>query len=382
MHSIRVPQAVEELHPKAAEVSTPDMIPLRAIQTSRPGKITGSTLLHMQRTLGNAAVQRTLANHSGSAGCSCTACRVQRYSKIEPRQAVQRCAACAEAREEQPATAQRWFGDDDSESADGAESASQPESSGENSAAPESSGPTAENDAPAPDWSGPTAENDAAAPESASGDDSGSWTDWLPDFGDSNEDAPTSDEPQSGEDTPAEGESGEGEVSYGLPADTRQMPSVIDYGAMAGVFDAEGFCKWDNISGDANNDAIVATTLPNGKIKATGTTVMTFSSTAEYTLPGVPASIKSDCEREKYQKAIDTTLRAHEEQHKAAFLTYNGTASAPVNVTADSESALLGAVSAATLDPTNEKRYNAAKAKSAAVDPAGGFKFTPDLSGC
>jgi len=371
MHSVRVPQAIEELHPNVAAVSTPDMLPLRAVQTSRPGHIAGSTLLHIQRTLGNAAAQRTLANHSASVGCSCTACRVQRYSKAEPRQTIQRCAACAEAREEQPAIAQRWFGDDDSEDAESAEPASQPEaSSGENSSAPQSEGPTAENDAP--------------VPESASGDDSGSWSDWLPDFGNPDQDAPTPGDPESGEETPAEGELGEdaGEVGYGLPGDSRQMPSVIDYGAMAGIFDAEGFCKWDGIDGSANNDAIVTTTLPTGKIRATGKTVMTFTSTAEYTLPGVPASITSDCERKKYQTAIDTTLRAHEEKHKAAFLTYNGTASAPVNVTADSESALLDAVSAATLTPTNETRYNAAKAKSAAVDPAGGFKFTPDLSGC
>ncbi|MHB8624835.1 MAG: hypothetical protein ACYDBJ_00335 [Aggregatilineales bacterium] len=183
-------------------------------------------------------------------------------------------------------------------------------------------------------------------------------------------------------DTNSDDSSGDaGEVSYGLAGDTRSMPSVTDYGK-AGIFDAEGYCKWDNIDSNSNNDQIVTTTLPNKKIKATGTTVMTFTSTAEYTLPSVPAAITNSCERAKYQTAIDTTLRAHEEKHKAAFLTYNGTASAQVNVTADDNDALLAAVSAATLTPTTDARYDAAKKKSSDVDPKGGFVFQPDLSGC
>ncbi len=342
--------------------------------TARQGKLSAATMFHVQRIYGNSVAQRMLANHTSARGCSCLACKplIRPSASVQASPAVQRCggkagcgcASCSGQQEEEQAgqSVQRWLWDDDSDS-DGTNSGDSSSSQSDS----DSSG----------SWFNSSDSEPASSNEPASSSDSdGGSSSWWPFGGDSeSEDSEDSNQTESDPDEDA------GEVSYGLPGDSRTRPAVTHYGKL-GVYDAEGYCKWDNIESDANNDKIVTTTLPNGKIKATGTTVMTFTSTADYTLPSVPSTITNDCEKQKYQKAIDTTLRAHEEQHKAGFLTYNGTASAAVNVTADNETALLAAVTAATLDPTTDARYNAAKKKSSDVDPPGGFKFTPDLSGC
>jgi hypothetical protein len=67
-------------------------------------------------------------------------------------------------------------------------------------------------------------------------------------------------------------------------------------------------------------------------IVATGTVISTFRSTITVTLPPVPDGL-SACETAAVRRFINTTLRNHEQQHVAAFKTYNGTVRTPFTYT-------------------------------------------------
>jgi hypothetical protein len=60
----------------------------------------------------------------------------------------------------------------------------------------------------------------------------------------------------------------------------------------------------------------------------TGTVVSTFTANPLITLPSVPEGL-NECERKAVQNFINTTLKAHEQQHVAAFNTYKGTVKTP-----------------------------------------------------
>ena len=67
-------------------------------------------------------------------------------------------------------------------------------------------------------------------------------------------------------------------------------------------------------------------------ISSKGTITSTFKSTITITLPDVPSGF-SKCETKAVKKFIRTTLKPHEEQHKAAFKKYNGTVKTPYEYT-------------------------------------------------
>jgi hypothetical protein len=60
----------------------------------------------------------------------------------------------------------------------------------------------------------------------------------------------------------------------------------------------------------------------------TGTVVSVFTTNPQVTLPSVPSGL-NECEQRAVQNFINTTLRAHEMQHVAAFNTYRGTVRTP-----------------------------------------------------
>ncbi len=60
----------------------------------------------------------------------------------------------------------------------------------------------------------------------------------------------------------------------------------------------------------------------------TGTVVSVFTTNPQITLPTVPSGL-NECEQRAVQNFINTTLRAHEQQHVAAFNTYRGTVRTP-----------------------------------------------------
>lgn len=59
-------------------------------------------------------------------------------------------------------------------------------------------------------------------------------------------------------------------------------------------------------------------------ITSSGTITSTFTASPTVSLPSVPSGL-NECETNAVQTFINTTLRAHENQHVAAFNTYNGT---------------------------------------------------------
>jgi hypothetical protein len=59
-----------------------------------------------------------------------------------------------------------------------------------------------------------------------------------------------------------------------------------------------------------------------------GTVVSVFTTNPQITLPSVPSGL-NECEHNAVQSFINTTLRAHEQQHVAAFNTYRGRVRTP-----------------------------------------------------
>lgn len=66
----------------------------------------------------------------------------------------------------------------------------------------------------------------------------------------------------------------------------------------------------------------------NPCVHVTGNLVITFTVTTRVTLPRVPRGLTA-CQRERVRAAIRDTLSPHEDQHVAAFETYNGTVTLP-----------------------------------------------------
>jgi hypothetical protein len=98
----------------------------------------------------------------------------------------------------------------------------------------------------------------------------------------------------------------------------------------------------------------------------TGTIVSTFAANPTVTLPAVPSGL-SDCERLAVQNFINTTLRAHELQHLAAFNTYN--AVIRTRYTYNGCASGLDAYIQSQHDAVEVARRSAADAQSAALDP-------------
>lgn len=67
-------------------------------------------------------------------------------------------------------------------------------------------------------------------------------------------------------------------------------------------------------------------------IRYRGTIVSKFKANPAVTLPSVPSGL-DECEEAAVRQFINTTLRAHEQEHVAAFNTYNGTVRTPFTYT-------------------------------------------------
>lgn len=108
-------------------------------------------------------------------------------------------------------------------------------------------------------------------------------------------------------------------------------------------------------------------------VHVTGTVVTDYQVTTTVTLPRVPDGL-TPCQRERVQDAINNVLAPHEQEHVAAFETYNGTTRQPFDLTlcrAQFPQAIRDMVR------TEERqRRAAAQAASDALDP---FNFEVDL---
>ncbi len=109
----------------------------------------------------------------------------------------------------------------------------------------------------------------------------------------------------------------------------------------------------------------------------TGTLQVTYHVDVKVTMPDVPDGLNA-CEEGKVRQFINTTLRAHENEHVRRFSTYNGTKNIPVNITGCGESDIKDQVQALH-DADEQKRQADAQALSDAIDP---FTRSIDLSDC
>jgi hypothetical protein len=99
----------------------------------------------------------------------------------------------------------------------------------------------------------------------------------------------------------------------------------------------------------------------------TGTRVASYRVTTRVSLPAVPAGL-SKCEADAVRQFINTTLRAHELEHKRRFETYNGQVSVPVDITACGLAEVTKQIAAEQATEAADRKQ-AANDLSAEIDP-------------
>jgi hypothetical protein len=105
---------------------------------------------------------------------------------------------------------------------------------------------------------------------------------------------------------------------------------------------------------------------PPDCVTASGVIVSRFKANPAITLPAVPDGL-SECEARAVARFINTTLRRHEQQHVAAFNTYNGVVRTPYSFTGCKGE--LDSYLQSKHDAINTVRQDAANARSNALDP-------------
>jgi hypothetical protein len=108
-------------------------------------------------------------------------------------------------------------------------------------------------------------------------------------------------------------------------------------------------------------------------VTVTGTIVSTFQALPTVSLPSVPSG-RNPCEVQAIQNFINTTLSQHEQQHVAAFRTYNGTVRTPFTYTGCA--AGWEAHVADVHNGVETARVASANALSDALDANGANQFT------
>lgn len=98
----------------------------------------------------------------------------------------------------------------------------------------------------------------------------------------------------------------------------------------------------------------------------TGSLVITYGVTTTVTLPDVPDGL-TKCQQQRVRDVIDGKIAPHEQEHVAAFNTYNGTVTLPISYTGCKEG--LEAHVQKMHDDHAVAREAAAQAKSDALDP-------------
>jgi hypothetical protein len=110
-------------------------------------------------------------------------------------------------------------------------------------------------------------------------------------------------------------------------------------------------------------------------VKVSGILVSTFTVSTRVTLPSVSDFPDlTTCQRQRVRDGINNVLAPHEQQHVAAFRTYNGTVRTPFSLTlcrADFDARVQ-----ALHDTVDSARQSSAQAASDALDP---FEFVVDL---
>jgi Domain of unknown function (DUF4157) len=101
-------------------------------------------------------------------------------------------------------------------------------------------------------------------------------------------------------------------------------------------------------------------------ITATGSLVINYHVSTTVALPEVPAGL-TPCQEKRVRDTVNNVLKPHEDKHVAAFQSYNGAVTLPINYTGCREG--LQAHVQSMIDAHAAAREAAAKTKSAALDP-------------
>jgi hypothetical protein len=109
-------------------------------------------------------------------------------------------------------------------------------------------------------------------------------------------------------------------------------------------------------------------------VHVTGTLVTTYSVTTQVTLPPVPSNL-TPCQQQRVRDAINNVLAPHEQQHVAAFNTYNGTTSRSFDLTLCRSN--FDSTIRSMFEAEERARRSAAQAASDSLDP---FHFDVDLN--
>jgi hypothetical protein len=112
---------------------------------------------------------------------------------------------------------------------------------------------------------------------------------------------------------------------------------------------------------------------PDDCVTNTGTINAVFTTNPQITLPAVPSGL-DECEHAAVQRFINTTLRAHERQHVAAFNTYRGRVSTRYTYRGCADG--LDAYTQQIHDGIETSRKARSDAASAALDAGGAGIFT------
>ena len=129
-------------------------------------------------------------------------------------------------------------------------------------------------------------------------------------------------------------------------------------------------------SGDLVSKAMVKGDPPN--VNVSGTATCTYTVDCKVDMPTPPSNLEG-CEKREYQKAIDTMLRKHEDEHVRRFKTYEGTTTHQFSEKVADENDIDAILDKKFLKPNVDTRSAAADTLSGKIDP---FTFKADLSAC
>ena len=101
-------------------------------------------------------------------------------------------------------------------------------------------------------------------------------------------------------------------------------------------------------------------------VTVTGQLVIKYNVSTNVILPDVPEGL-TPCQQGRVRDVIDNKIKPHEAEHVTAFNTYKGTVTLPINFTGCKTD--IQAHVQAMHETDNESRTQAAKAKSAVLDP-------------
>jgi hypothetical protein len=116
-------------------------------------------------------------------------------------------------------------------------------------------------------------------------------------------------------------------------------------------------------------------------MNAVGNLVVTYKVGVTIKMPPMPRGL-SKCKQNRVAAFFKNELRPHEEDHKRRFETYNGTTQRPIEARGcgkDGAKSALDTKAQEMLDDESAKREDAARKKSADIDP---FVRVVDFEGC